>query len=59
MCEEIDRSDHDLLICIDVKLGELKKQFDNHLRHHWAITVCALGAAISALISVMIILLQG
>lgn len=41
------------LICIDVKLGELKEQFDNHLYHHLAFTIALLtitGGAVTALI---------
>lgn len=35
--EERDR----LLTCIDIKLQELKKQFENHLRHHATYTYLA------------------
>jgi hypothetical protein len=55
----LDKHDHDLLICIDVKLRELKTQFDNHLKHHAAITICALAAALSALATVLIFLTCG
>ena len=46
-------TDHDLLVCIDVKLKELKKQFDNHLKHHWMVTIpliTIIGGLITALI---------
>lgn len=39
-------SDHDLLIENSVLLKQLIKTFDNHLRHHWAITVIALSAGL-------------
>lgn len=42
-----DLSDHDLLIALNVKQDGLEKQFSNHLHHHWAITMTALGAAIT------------
>ena len=29
-----EQSDHDRLICIDVKVSELKNQFTNHLQDH-------------------------
>jgi len=54
----LDKEDHDLLICIEVKLNELKGQFENHLKHHWAITICALGALLSALSALIILLIQ-
>ncbi len=54
----LDKIDHDLLICIDVKLREMKTQFENHLKHHWAITMCAFGAALSAFAAIVIMLLR-
>lgn len=41
------------LICIDAKLKALKEQFDNHLKHHLAVTIALItvtGGAITALI---------
>lgn len=41
------------LICIDIKLKELKEQFTNHIRHHWLVTIPLIsitGAALTALI---------
>ena len=41
------------LICIDEKLNELKEQFNNHLKHHFAVSIALLtitGGAITALI---------
>lgn len=49
-------TDHDLLVCIDVKLKELKKQFDNHLKHHWAITIPLIGIAGSLVVALLIAL---
>ena len=54
-----DKEDHDLLICIDAKLKSLKDQVENHLKHHWAITLCALSAAFSAFVGIIIMLLKG
>ncbi|KKL50920.1 hypothetical protein LCGC14_2300670 [marine sediment metagenome] len=41
----------ELLICIDVKLKELQKQFDNHLKHHFLITLAACGAGVGAILT--------
>ena len=51
-------SDHDILIQVNVKLDELKKQFDNHLKHHWAISVTLLSITITSLISVLVMVLK-
>jgi hypothetical protein len=54
-------SDRDLLIKIYLLATENKsdvgwaiKILGNHLKHHWAITLAATGAAISALIALII-----
>lgn len=47
-------NDHDLLICIDAKLKELKIQFDNHLQHHFRYNIMAWGIALAALIGLII-----
>lgn len=54
-------SDHDLLLCLDVKMGELRTQFSNHLRHHeksrdrqWAVTIAALTAGFMGLASCVV-----
>jgi len=47
------QTDHDLLVCIDVKLKELKKHFENHIKHHWMVTIpliSIIGGLIVALI---------
>lgn len=44
-------TDHDLLTCIDAKLKGLKDQFDNHLKHHFAITLAACGAGVGAILT--------
>ncbi len=50
-------TDHDLLVCIDVKLKELKEQFSNHLKHHWAMTLALVMITFGSVISVIIALL--
>lgn len=54
----MERSDHDLLICIDAKLRELKNQFDNHLSHHFKATILAWTTAISAIGALLILLFK-
>lgn len=49
--------DHDLLICIDVKLKELQTQFSNHLKHHFAVTIAALASAFSAIGALVVLIL--
>jgi len=46
-------TNREYLICIDAKLKALKEQFDNHLKHHWLVTIPLItitGGAITALI---------
>jgi len=52
-----DLSDHDLLIMIYAKQEELIKQFTNHLRHHFIITVTTVSALITGLVTFLISLL--
>ena len=47
-------TDHDILIELYNDVGWIKKLMGNHLKHHWAITLAATGAAISALIALII-----
>ena len=35
-------TDHDLLVRMDEKLDGLSKQFSNHIRHHYRITIASL-----------------
>lgn len=49
-----NRSDHDIIICLEVKMRELKEQFDNHLQHHFRYNVMAWGIALAALIGLII-----
>lgn len=57
---ESPRTDHDILICIEEKIRELKSQFSNHLKHHSVYTIALLtitGGAIGSLIIALITLL--
>jgi len=51
-------SDHDLLIRIDERVRKLDRCMTNHLRHHWAVTMLALGAVVSAILSLVIQLVR-
>ena len=51
-------TDHDLLIRIDERVQKLDRCMTNHLRHHWAVTMLALGAVLSAALSLLIALVK-
>lgn len=40
------------------KLDKLEKCFSNHLNHHWAVTVIALGSFLSLLAGISLMLLR-
>ena len=52
-------SDHDLLTCIDVKLGELKVQFENHLSHHFWYTTFAWTTVVTLLVTLIVFVVTG
>lgn len=47
-------TDHDILLQLYNDVNWIKKLMSNHLRHHWAITLAAIGAAISALLALVV-----
>lgn len=51
-----EKTDHDLLICIDAKLKTLTKHFENHIKHHWMVTI-PLISIIGGLIITLVIAL--
>ncbi len=53
-----NRSDRDLLICLEVKLKELQKAFENHLVHHFRYTLLAWSLALGAIITMAIALVK-
>ena len=55
---ETQRSDHDLLVEVNTILKELKKDFDNHLIHHFRYSLLAWGVALSAIITLAIALIK-
>jgi len=52
-----ERNDHDILICLEVKLKLLQKSFDNHIKHHWLITVPLIVVSLGSVLSLVITLL--
>lgn len=53
-------SDSDCYASILVELAEIRteqkgliKQFTNHLKHHWAVTIVLLGVALGSVISLI------
>lgn len=53
-----DRNDHDILICLEVKLKELKIDFENHLIHHFRYSIMAWGVALGAIVTLAIALVK-
>jgi hypothetical protein len=46
-------TDHDLLVRMDEKLTGLQKQFSNHIRHHWAVTIPVILIALGLLVALL------
>lgn len=53
-----NQTDHDLLICIDVKLKELREDFKNHLSHHFRYNVMAWSVALGAIVSLVLVIVK-
>ena len=51
-------TDHDLLIRIDERVLKLDTCMSNHLKHHWAVTIAALGAGFSGIVAAILALLR-
>lgn len=41
----------ELLVCIDAKLKALKEQFDNHLKHHFIVTLAVCTTGVGAILT--------
>jgi hypothetical protein len=54
MDEKQVQEDHDTMIRVETKLDTIGVQFSNHLQHHWAITITALGCAVAGCINFLI-----
>ena len=46
------------LVKLNVMVCEIKEQMVNHLHHHQAITICALGATLAAVAGMLIMLIK-
>jgi len=53
-----EMSDHDILIELKVILEELKKDFDNHLSHHFRYTLLACSVALGTIVTLAITLIK-
>jgi len=54
-----EQTDHDILILLKGDMCWMKKMMDNHLRHHWTITICSISAALSACTAIVLLLIRG
>ncbi len=54
MAKKKNMTTKEYLICIDTKLKNLKEQFDNHLKHHWAITIALITIIGTGVIKIII-----
>ncbi len=50
--------DHDILIAIKTDIKWLKAQFGNHLKHHAAINICLVGAVLTAITAILVLVLR-
>ena len=46
-------TDHDLLTRIDEKLDGLSKQFSNHIKHHWMVTIPIILIALGLVVALL------
>ena len=46
-------NDHDLLVRIDERTKTMSKQFSNHIRHHWMVTIPVLVIALGLLVALL------
>ena len=51
-------NDHDLLIKIERDLCYVKKRIDNHVEHHWKLTLAACTAAIGGLSATVFLIVK-
>jgi len=48
------RSTRDIVISVEQQIDDLKEQFNNHLTHHWGITVIALSAGFIGSVNLLV-----
>jgi len=50
-------TDRELLLELKTDMCWIKKMLNNHLAHHWIITVSAIGAALSSMGALLVFLI--
>ena len=53
-----NKSDHDLLTELNVKVDRIESGFSNHLKHHWIITMVLLTSLLGLIGSLILALLS-
>ena len=52
-------NDHDILIELKSDMCWVRKQLQNHLKHHFLVALASFGAALSAITGVIIMVIKG
>ena len=50
--------DHDILIELQRDICWIKKMVENHLKHHFMITLCSLGTALTVIGGIVLLLIK-
>lgn len=50
--------DHDILIALNEKVGNIQNLLENHLKHHWAVTISLIGITGSAVVTTLILIIR-
>jgi len=53
-----NRTDHDILIAVEVRQIELEKHFENHLSHHRKLSYALVAIAGSAFIALSLVIIN-
>ena len=53
-----EQTDHDILIELKQDMRWMRKQFSNHLTHHWAILLACFGAILSLSIGIILLIVK-
>ena len=53
----LDNDDHDLLIELRADIKWIRSSLSEHLRKHWAVSVCVLGALATGVIALLVAIL--
>ena len=55
----MELSDHDLLLIVNERVKRLNESMTNHLAHHWCVTLAAIGALLTASLSLAVLVVKG